>query len=118
MSIAQDIQKLFQGIFTGPIAAVAADAQARIDYLNGMVAAGKMTQDAVTLKLQCPTNVLAVIKAIQDYLGMEIPEGAGAIWLIGIVNDMSGDQAKQFGSQIKATLGTCQAMFHMPGLPF
>lgn len=118
MSLTQDIQKLFQGIFTGPIAAVGADAQARIDYLNAMLEAGKMTKEQVALKLQCPTNVLAVIAQIQGFLGMEIPPGAGAIWLIGLVQDMSGEQAQQFNSQIKATLGTCQAMFHLPGLPF
>jgi hypothetical protein len=101
-----------------PILALVQDMQSIVTTVAAKVAAGQETTIQAQLDLACPNQVLAYIAGIQQAIGgIPIPAGAGVGWLIYTLNNVQTTQLNQLAQGTKLVVGTCQAFFHLPGLP-
>ena len=114
----QQAQYYIQQLFGGTIQAVMADANARLLTIDALVANGTLSPAQAAQKKQCASNVLSLVGGIQQQIGMKIPDGAGLIWLMGLVNDMNGPQVDLLNTQLKLTFDTCKDQLQLHGLKF
>ncbi len=113
---AQRIQEMLKGFLNGPLADLKADAQARIATIEAQVAAGRMLPIVAAQKRQCADNIVSLVDGIQGAVGVEIPPGAGIVWLMGAINDMQDTQSDILETQVKLTVDACKNQFNLINL--
>lgn len=111
--VAVNIQDVLKQIVTEPLNALKADANARLQTIDAQVAAGRMAPATAALRRQCSQNIVAFVDGVQSQIGMQIPEGAGIVWMMGIVNDMQGQELDNMRTQVKLLADTCKDQFNI-----
>ncbi len=111
--VAHRVQDMLKQIVTEPLDALKADAVARITTIDAQVAAGRMTPISASQKKQCAQNIVTFVDGVQSQIGMQIPEGAGLVWMLGIVNDMQDEQLQVMETQVKLTFDSGKNQFNL-----
>lgn len=111
--LAGSLQDMIKQLVTEPLALLRADATARITTIDAEVAAGSLTPISAVQKKQCSQNVINFVDGISAQVGMKIPDGAGAIWLLGLVNDLTAQQKDQLTTQVKLMFDSCKDQFNL-----